>query len=74
MGFRLEEGDSKIDGTPVYANYDGPDQARVLFTRMIYSYVLYSGCTDENICTSPERFGRLRFLGCKICSIQRNIL
>ena len=34
MGFQLEEGDSKVDGIPVYANYDGSDQARVLFTRI----------------------------------------
>lgn len=35
MGFQLEKGDSKVDRIPVYANYDGPDQDRVLFTRII---------------------------------------
>lgn len=34
MGFQIEKGDSKFNGIPIYANYDGPDQARVLFTRI----------------------------------------
>lgn len=35
MGFQFEKGDSKVDGIPVYANYDGPNQDRVLFTRIL---------------------------------------
>lgn len=31
MGFQLEKGDSYVDGLPVFKNFDGDGQSRVLF-------------------------------------------
>lgn len=36
LGFQMMEGDFKIDGTPVYQNYDGPGEDRVLFVKELH--------------------------------------
>lgn len=33
IGFDIEQGDKTVDGTSVKADYDGPDQDRVLFVK-----------------------------------------
>jgi ribosomal protein S18 acetylase RimI-like enzyme len=36
MGFAIEKnGDKEVDGVPVYADYDGPHQDRVLFVKKL---------------------------------------
>lgn len=35
MGFRMEDGDSEIDGLPIHTNYDGRGGSRVLFVTSI---------------------------------------
>ncbi|WP_421383404.1 GNAT family N-acetyltransferase [Bacillus salacetis] len=35
MGFEILNGDKEVDGVPVYSDYDGPNQDRVLFVKRI---------------------------------------
>ncbi|KKI92865.1 hypothetical protein WQ54_06680 [Bacillus sp. SA1-12] len=35
MGFKMEAGDKTIDGVPVFTDYDGPNQDRVLFVKQL---------------------------------------
>lgn len=35
MGFHIDKGDKEIDGVPVFADYDGPNQDRVLFAKEV---------------------------------------
>ena len=35
MGFEIEPGDTRVDGIPVRADYDGPGQDRVCFRRLL---------------------------------------
>ncbi|MBB6453157.1 ribosomal protein S18 acetylase RimI-like enzyme [Salirhabdus euzebyi] len=35
MGFEIEQGSKEVDGISVFADYDGPNQDRVLFTKTI---------------------------------------
>jgi hypothetical protein len=35
MGFEIETGDREVDGVPVYTDYDGSNQDRVLFVKKI---------------------------------------
>lgn len=37
MGFEIEKGNKEVDGITVFADYDGPDQDRVLFVKKIYN-------------------------------------
>jgi len=58
MGFQIE-GDSNVDGIPVYTNYDGPGQDRVLFTKNIVKMELHltvfpgSAITSAHILPMP---------------------
>ncbi|MCK6208700.1 GNAT family N-acetyltransferase [Bacillus infantis] len=33
MGFDIENGDKELDGVPVFSDYDGPNEDRVLFVK-----------------------------------------
>ncbi|RBP04427.1 GNAT family N-acetyltransferase [Rossellomorea aquimaris] len=35
MGFEVEQGDKDVDGVSVFSNYDGLNQDRILFVKMI---------------------------------------
>jgi len=35
IGFQIEPQDTKVDGIPVYRNYDGPGNDRVLFVKRL---------------------------------------
>jgi len=35
MGFEIESGNKEVDGISVFADYDGPNQDRVLFVKKL---------------------------------------